>query len=50
MGDMTREASGGYDSGYTYNYEEGASPTHDEYAQALKTWQATRTTGDGGGS
>jgi hypothetical protein len=38
MGDMTRGCSGGYDSGYTYHYEERDGPTHDEYGQQLKDW------------
>lgn len=40
LGDMTRGCSGGYDSGYTYHYEERDGPTHDEYNQQLKSWIA----------
>ena len=41
-GEMTNGCSGGYDSSYTYRYEERDAPTHDEYGQQLKDWMATR--------
>ena len=38
--EMTRGCSGGWGSGFTYNYEENDRPTHDEYEKQLKDWLA----------
>jgi hypothetical protein len=35
---MTTGVSGGYDSGYDYEYTESAEPSHDEYVKKLNAW------------
>jgi hypothetical protein len=35
MGKMTKGCSGSYSSGYTYEYKESDSPTHDEWFEHL---------------
>jgi hypothetical protein len=38
MGQLTKGVSGGYSSGYSYEYTESASPTHDQYFEALNLY------------
>lgn len=47
-GEMTRGVSGGYSSGYIYELAENAGPTHDEWAQQLRTYlDAKKASGTG---
>lgn len=39
--ELTTGCSGGYDSGYTYEYCEAAGPSHDEYVRQLQQWIET---------
>lgn len=41
-GEMTRGVSGGYSSGYVYEYTEAEHPTHDEYVAALNAYLAEK--------
>lgn len=41
-GELSTGCSGGYESGYTYEYHEANGPSHDEYVKQLQTYCATR--------
>ena len=40
--ELTTGCSGGYSSGYTYDYAENERPTHAEYHQQLRAYMAHR--------
>lgn len=40
--EMTTGASGGYDSGYSYELKEGTEPSHDEYFDRLTAYLAEK--------
>lgn len=37
-GELSTGVCGGYDSSYIYEYVEGNTPTHSEYAEQLRTY------------